>query len=272
MLKYIWREKKNFIIIVSVLLICSIAIALAIYAQVTNAKLTETKVEKQEKNYTELKNNFKSIFTNSINRSSNAKTTLSDNELINISYTIEEKDSGKYDLNITIPTIGIDTPVTKKINTEIINTFAKKVVNIVTENQSNTIYTINYVAYINDNILSLVIRATLKEGSSAQRIIIQTYNYDLENNKLLKLDDILEYKNLTSDKVQSEINTKIKEISDQTSNIETQGYNIYKRNINSSEYLISNTDTFFLGQDGTLYIVYAYGNNNNTSEIDLILF
>ena len=37
-------------------------------------------------------------------------------------------------------------------------------------------------------------------------------------------------------------------------------------------YKIDNTSTFFLTQDGYVYIVYAYGNNDYTTEMDLIIF
>ena len=272
MLKYILREHKKLILIISILIVCSIAIALGIYAQVTNAKITQSKEDKQEKNYTELKNNFKSIFTNSINRASSSKTNLSDEELLYTAYDISEKDNGRYDFNIKIPLFKLETKTTKRINKEITNIFAQKIVDIVLKNQTNTIYSIDYSAFINDNILSLVIRATLKEGTKAQRVMIQTYNYDLENDKLLKIGDILEYKNFEKSAVQNRINSEIKAISDQTSSIETEGYNVYKRDANDDMYLLSNAETFFLDNNSNLYIVYAYGNTNNTSEMDLVIF
>lgn len=51
-----------------------------------------------------------------------------------------------------------------------------------------------YVANVQDDILSLMIRSNLKEGVSAQRIIIQTYNYDLRNNKEINLEEVLKIK------------------------------------------------------------------------------
>ena len=68
MLKYIWRDKKQLIIIIGVILVCSIAIAIGIYAQITNTKINKTAEEKREANYEDLKNNFDSIFTNTINK------------------------------------------------------------------------------------------------------------------------------------------------------------------------------------------------------------
>lgn len=272
MLKYIWREKKNVIILVTVVIICSIAIALGIYAQVTNTKISQTKEEIQEKNYIDLKNNFKSIFTNTINRESTASTDKSDEELVYLAYDIQEKNSGKYDINAKIPLFKLENDETTAINKEIMNTFGAKLIDIIKNSTTNTIYSIDYVVYINQNIISLVIRGTLKDGSNPQRIMMQTYNYNLETNKLETIDDILTFKNLSEDTVQNKINEEIKQICEQKSNIETQGYNIYKRDKNDSMYKLQNTTTFFLGQDGNLYVVYAYGNKNYTSEIDLVIF
>ena len=272
MLKYIWREHKKIILIITIFAVCSIAIALGIYAQITNQKITESKADKIEKNYTELKNNFKSLFSNKIVRASSAKTSLSDDDLIYLAYEINEKEGGKYDLKINLPLFSIETSLTKRINNEIMDTFGQKIIDIVKNNKTNTIYSIDYAVFINDNILSLAIRATLKEGSSAQRIIIQTYNYDLENDKLLNIYDLINYKGLKDKDVQKKVNDEIKTISDQKSNIENQGYNVYKRNPSDEMYKLENTDTYFLDSNANLYIVYPYGNTNNTSEMDIIIF
>ena len=50
------------------------------------------------------------------------------------------------------------------------------------------------------------------------------------------------------------------------------GYTIYDRDYRSALYKMQNTSCFFLGDDGYLYLVYAYGNQNFTSEMDLIAF
>ena len=42
--------------------------------------------------------------------------------------------------------------------------------------------------------------------------------------------------------------------------------------LNSEIYKIENTQNFFLTQDGYVYIVYAYGNNDYTNEMDIIIF
>ena len=52
--------------------------------------------------------------------------------------------------------------------------------------------------------------------------------------------------------------------------IEASGYGTYTRNVDDSIYDVKNISEFFFREDGTLYIVYAYGNNNYTSELDII--
>ena len=57
-----------------------------------------------------------------------------------------------------------------------------------------TIYNLDYIAYTNENILSLAIMGTIKEGDNPQRIIVQTYNYDLETEKDVTVKEILDKK------------------------------------------------------------------------------
>ena len=46
------------------------------------------------------------------------------------------------------------------------------------------------------NIISLAIMCKYKDGTKAQRKIVKCYNYDIENDKLLSIEDIIEYKKL----------------------------------------------------------------------------
>ena len=101
---------------------------------------------------------------------------------------------------------------------------------------------------------------------------MQTYNYDIQQNKVLTLQEILDYKKLSKEEVQKKVYNKIKDINKQMQNISEQGYNVYVRNEEDTMYKIDNTANYFLGIDNSLYIVYAYGNNNFTSEIDLVIF
>ena len=275
MLKYIWRDKKQLIIIVLILLVCSIALAIGIYAQVTNSKITKTEAERKEANYEDLKNNFDSIFTNNINKEGSAKLTnanINYDELIETKFDVNEKEETKYSIVAKIPMFKKETETTKKINQEIFNTFAVKVIDIMKNNKAYTIYNMGYVGYINNNILSLVIRCTLKEGTNPQRTIIQTYNYNIDEDKLASLNEIIQKRNLDKEKIQKQIIEEITKVSQQNSSIINQGYNVYQRNPNNDMYKLENTQNFFLGKNEVLYLVYAYGNNENTSETDLVIF
>lgn len=275
MLKYIWRDKKQLIIIIGIILVCSIAIAIGIYAQVTNSKITKTKEERIEANYEDLKNNFDTIFTNTVNKEGAVNVenaNVNYDELIETKYDVNEKKETKYSIVAKIPLFKKETETTKKINQEIFNTFGGKIVDIITNSNTDTIYNLGYVGYINDNILSLVIKCTLKEGTKAQRTIIQTYNYNIDKDRIVTLDEIMQKRNLDKEKVQNQITQEITKLSKQNASFANQGYNVYVRNPNDDIYKVENTPNFFLGKNKTLYLVYAYGNNDYTSETDLVIF
>lgn len=49
--------------------------------------------------------------------------------------------------------------------------FANKAGNVLSNSQSYTIYDVEYVGYLNENILSLVIKSTLKEGNNLKELL-----------------------------------------------------------------------------------------------------
>lgn len=269
--KYFLVKNKMIIIIASIILVCAIAIAAGVYAQVTNRSEINAKEKEQEINYTELEDNFDEIFTNNINKQAGAKEDINYDEIIYCAYGIDNEES-HYNINAKIPLFKIKNEVTEKINQEIYNTFAKTIIDIVQNSNTHTTFNLDYVAYVNNNILSLVIRCTYKNGSNPQRKIIQTYNYDIENNKLIDINEMLAYKNLSKEDVETKVLEKIKEENAEVKAFAEQGYNVFVRNESDEMYTIENTPNFFLGKDNYLYLVYAYGNNNYTSELDLVIF
>lgn len=276
MLKYILRGKKKLIIsILGILLICSIAIAIGIYAQIIKPKRADTNIsDENEKVKEELKNNFNNIFNNSVDTSNSKKSLDSNinyNDIIYLAYDIDETKEGQYSVKASIPMFKLETDITKQINKDINDIFISKILNIISKSNNYTVYNMDYICYINEEILSLAIKCTLKDSNNPQRVIIQTYNYDIKNDKLLSLEDLIVRKNLNSNDVQNTIYSQIQSISEKMETLSTEGYNLYKRTPESDIYKIKNTLTFFLGKDGYLYIVYAYGNNGYTSELDLII-
>lgn len=271
-IKMIFFKNKRLIFIICVLLVCSIAIAVGVYTEITDKGIIGTeKKKKNEVDYEELKDNFKNIFSNTIKKQSDANSNYNYDEILYCAYDITEEKDGEYDITAKVPLFRLEGDVISNINKEIFDTFARKIVDIVQNSSMHTIYSLDYVAYVNGNIISLVIKCNYKVGTNPQRTIIQTYNYDIENNKLLSIQDILKYKNLNKEEVQNKVNEEIKlEIKNES--IGEQGYNVYKRDEESSMYKIDNTPNYFLGENNCLYLVYAYGNNDFTSQIDLVIF
>ena len=271
-IKYIFRKNKMLIIIISILLVCSIAIAFGVYDQITDTGTTKGKKQENEIDYEELENSFKDIFTNSINKQANANSSYNYEEILYCAYDIKEEKSGNYNINAKLPLFKLEGDIISNVNKEIFDTFGRKIIDIINNSSAYTTYNLDYVAYVNESIISLVIKCNYKDGTNPQRTIIQTYNYDIEQNKLLNLQDILDYKKLSKEEVQNKVYNKFKDINKQMQNISEQGYNVYIRNEEDNMFEIDNTSNYFLGKDNSLYLVYAYGNNNFTSEIDLVIF
>lgn len=177
----------------------------------------------------------------------------------------------KYDLDVQIPQINIENSEIDKCNLEIKNIFQNKAANILAKTEEYTVYSVKFHTYINGNILSLVIKANLKEGTKPEREIIKTYNYDTENNKLLDINDIIDAQGIGKNELQEKITEEIKKQSEYEHSLIDLGYEVYTRDINNQMYRVENISNFILGEQGHLYIIYAYGNNNFTSETDLII-
>ena len=103
--------------------------------------------------------------------------------------------------------------------------------------------------------------------------MIQTYNYNLVTGAEVKLSDIVTQKAYNKDEVNSKIQQVVTEADAESKAIASAGYNeVYSRNLDDSMYLVDNSSIFLLGPDSKLYIIYAYGNQNFTSEMDIVVF
>ena len=270
--KYFIVKNKVMISIILITLICAISIAIGVFAQVTNRKvITRGNNNTNTNTLDKLKDGFEEIFTNEINTQNAANKEINYNEIIYTAYDIsDEKPS--YNIQAKIPLFKIENNTTKEINKEIYDLFVPAIINIAKNATELTTFNLDYTVYVNNNILSLVIRCIYKDGTNPQREIIKTYNYNLENQELMNIDSILNYKQLNKENVQKEIIKEIEKEIEQYKNVNDLGYPVYNRNIEDKMYKIENTQIFFIGSDNYLYIVYAYGNNNYTKDIDLIIF
>lgn len=191
-------------------------------------------------------------------------------EIIYTGYQKQENKENDYELDLYIPYINIDNEIIEKMNKDIKKTFENKAENIVQTEKQNVIYTVQYEATIENDILSLIIKSNLKQSTNAQRLIIRTYNYDLKNKKEITLQELIENKGLNESDVQNKIKQGIENEQKKVKDLKVLGYDIFERDLESEIYNIENTDEFFI-KDGRIYIIYPYGNNNLTSEMDLVI-
>ena len=268
-----------------IIVVCIVAVILAVYYQ-----FFENKVAK-EKNVIEIENTieeeqidnpkdvlveFNKLFTNGFYDQGNSKDNVKKYEGLeqyDIVYTlndgIKESKDGEYDVNANLPIINIAAAA--NLNDKTQNLFVDKLSNIFSGTTKYTVYNIDYVAYLNDNILSVVIKASLKEGNTAQKRMVQTYNYNIETNEEVSLNEILSQNNISTKTVNKKIEQQVEEASKQATTIaQATGQIIYKRDLTNSIYTTDKAENFFIGKNGQIYIVYAYGNKNQTTEIDII--
>lgn len=277
------KNPKILYILISVF--CVFAILAGIYAQFIDADYggldlaaeDANKIE-QEKSQVEIKDEFDQLFTNNISLNGFDATGISKlNAENDIVYTIYEKleINDNYEVDIHIPIINIKSDVANRLNQNTQTIFVNKANEILqnTEPSKKSIYSIDYTAYVNGNILSIAIMSTLKESSASQRIIVQTYNYNLSTNLEVSLIDLLTIKQLNRDEVNAKIMEVVKQADEEDKALQSMGYNqVYMRDLNSDIYKVENAGGYFLGPDNTLYIVYAYGNGEFTSKMDIIVF
>ncbi len=214
-------------------------------------------MQKKEK----IEDNFLKLFSN---------VTYDENEddLVKSVLEVEKSVENRYDIKAHIPKINLETCTS--INDEIVEIFGGKILSVLDNEQEYTRYSLDYVYSVNDTIISLVIKATLKEGNNPQRSIIKTYNYDVSTSSEIELSSILESKNLNKEEIQKQIMNTVSLKNTDAQTLSSQGYNIFVRDLNSDEYKIENVENYYIDKNGQIYIIFAYGNNNFTETIDVI--
>lgn len=275
-------KKVAFFLVMAV--ICIVAILLGIYTQYFY-KYSETDPlmiginigsEKTAEELQLLEANFNSLFQNTLKINSENVNIVEKIEetkdLLYTGYKLENEDENYYSVNVKIPLINVDSVKAKEINKEIKAEFYDKANSIMRQTDNYVVYNVTYAAYINKDILSVAIKASLKEGNKSEKVSIKTYNYSLTGEKLLSLSDLIKLKNDTVDNVQSKITDEIKTAYTNAKIIAAEYGNLYERDVDGDMYKVQNATTFFLTDDGYVYVVYAYGNNDYTNEMDIVIF
>lgn len=277
--------KNQKLIFILVGAFCVLALIAGIYAQFFVGSSNNNNIQNPDnsinneikpKTQEEIKSQLNSLFTNEIISNDYDETNLQKRDaskgIVYSAYDIQ-KQEGNYELDVHLPVININDSVATDFNKMTQSIFANKASEILNNKYTEkVIYSVDYISYVNDNILSLVIKSTLKQGNNPQRVIVQAYNYNLETGEKVQLVDVLAKRNI----IQSDCQNKIHEIAtkaqEEAQVLVQSGYTVYNRNLSDSMYQISNISTFFLGKNEELYIIFAYGNQNFTSEMDVVLY
>lgn len=275
--------KNKIIFFVSIAIICILSLCVGIYAEYfyQYAEIDPLMmginigVKRTQEEYDALKANFNSLFTNELYaniENVNVEKKQETKEVVYTNYDISNQEDGKYNINVKLPIININEDVANSINSKIKIDFYDKISDIMNNSKEYTIYNTSYVAYINKDILSIAIKSSIKEGSQSERIRIKTYNYSILAKKEVSLEDLIELKETTKKDVQKIIKEEIKVAYNNAKDLQSMGYPIYQRDLNNSMYNVENTNEYFVTQDGYVYVVYSYGNNAYTNEVDVVIF
>ena len=270
-------NKRRIIIYSIAIFACILAIVVVIGIQILGNDVVDnffgvskiTKKTEEEEN--RLKANFDTLFQNQLENNSSCEVKKIDKnkDIVYTNYENTDKSANNYEMNVNLPYINIKNQSVQDYNENIKNIFQAKAEEVLKSTNSNVIYTVKYEAYIENNILSLIIYSDLKQDASAQRIIIQTFNFNLETNKELTLEDIIKIYELDEKTVQDKIDNEIKTEEKKAEDLKALGYNVFTRDTKSDMYKIKNATEFFV-HNNNLYIIYAYGNDKLTSERDIV--
>ena len=282
--------KKRVILYVIISAICIIAIIAGVYYQIFGSKNKNTNIVANQVDTTidengvidpeVLKEEFDSLFDNSFNsqdyETSNIQKIegLEEQDIIYAACNIKEEKDEKYNVNINLPVFNVQGDVAAEFNNITQTVFANKANEVLTNSKEYTIYNAEYTSYLNDNVLSVVIKSTLKEGNNPQRVIVQTYNFDVKTGKKLSLNEVLEQQGIDEKEVNKKIEKQVEEANKRANAISQAmmqaGQSVYKRDINNAMYVTDNVNYFLVGENGQIDIIYPYGNTNFTSEMDII--
>lgn len=274
---------KKYLFFVVLILVCIVALCLGIYAQFFY-KYSDTDVlmlginigsKKTAEEIDILKSNFNNLFTNSIIiNSENVRTDKMEpsKELVYTGYNFADEDENYYTVNAQIPILNINHQKAKAINADIKSEFYDKANSVMRKKDGKTIYTVTYASFVNGNVLSIAVKSSLKEEGSPEKVTVKTYNYSIADNEMVTLSDLIREKETTTDVVQIAITNDVKKAYTNAKIIADQYGTLYERDLSSDMYKVENAKTYFLTQDGYVYIVYAYGNSDYTNEMDIIIF
>lgn len=270
-------RKRDIVIYTICIIICVVALTIVVTMQVlgegiTNKVFHTNKLQiASEEEQIKLRTDFENMFTNKFEgQTENTEKKDESKNLVFTAYENEDSISGSYTLNVHIPNFNIKDENIEELNNKISTEYKQKVNQILNNKGSQIIYSVEYSAYIENEIIFLIIRSNLKESNNAQKQMVYTYNYDLKNKKEITLENIIEKLEYNQNDVQKAIQNYIEEQENNSKSLKNLGYGIYVRNSKDEMYKIENTKNFFV-KNNKIYIIYPYGNTSATSEMDIVI-
>ncbi len=270
-------RKRDIVIYTICIIICVVALTVAVTVQVlgenvTNKVFHANKLQiASEEEQVKLRTDFENMFTNEFTgHIENAEKKDESKNFVYTTYENQDTVQGNYTLDVHIPNFNIKDETLEQINNKITTEYKQKVNQILNNNGSQIIYSVEYNSYVENDILFLIIRSNLKESNNAQKQMIYTYNYDLKNKKVIDINDVIEKLKYNKNDVEKAIQNYIEIQENNSKSLKNLGYGIYVRNSKDNMYKIENTKQFFI-KNGKLYIIYPYGNTTATTEMDIVI-
>ena len=272
--------KSQIICFVLIIIVCIVAIMEALYyvmnpTSLEKENVASNSIDNNTLANTNLVDDFDNIFLNTLKNTNNsdaAEKIDSSKDYVYTDYEKKEVNSGNYDVDVNIPKININSEEVKSYNDSINQIFIRKADSILNGGANKSIYSVDYEAYLNNNILSVVIKATIKEGDTPQRVIIQTYCYNIKDMKKVNFSDLMQLKYLDTNTVQERIKKQVQGKQEEAKALQQLGYSSYIRDLRSDRYDVENITNFFIDDNNNIYVIFAYGNNTNTDATDIITF
>ncbi len=267
-------DKKTIMVYAIIIFICIASIFAVVWMQFFDGEIVETVGTlkgKSDHDYNNLKAEFNELLTNDIQNYDEKYNNKKESLTNDIVYTVCEENASSgddYNIQVKIPYINIKSKTVKEYNNEIKKTFIDKVESIKNTKNKHSTYSVQYGGYVQDGVLSVVIKAEIQEGTKAQRTVIKTFNYDLENNSEISFNKLLQTKKVSLEYAQDRINKEAQIGAKKSEDIKAMGYEIYERNLEDSMYKVENIKEFYF-HDGTIYVMFAYGNTKYTNELDI---
>ncbi|MDO5556711.1 MAG: hypothetical protein Q4G05_00475 [Clostridia bacterium] len=205
-------KKKIIFIILGVILFFGILF-------LTYSQIYKYQTKKEEQNQQSQQNDgdgnvsetqgFEAIFENKLDNkdytNENIQKTVGNEALVYTALSKKEVIENKYNLNLNFPIININCDAARKFNNQTQELFVEKANVIMQKEGAYNIYTLDYMAYINENILSVILKSTLKEDNNSQRMIIQTYNMDLETLEEVNFKNLMEKKSIQEKDIEQKL-------------------------------------------------------------------